>query len=106
MTVTALVDSGANFLCIPKHVAIQLQLKELHQREATLANNTKQLCTYVGPVSVKFENRECMVGALVLGESVLLGALPMEDMDLLIDPLRRKLVVNPSSPNIPMAIVM
>ena len=106
LTVTALVDSAAGFLCIPRHVALQLQIKELHQREVTLANDLKQLCPYVGPVHVKYKNRECMVGALVLGESVLLGALPMEDMDLQIDPRSRQLVVNPANPNIPMAIVM
>jgi len=43
--------------------------------------------------------------ALVLGDSVLLGAIPMEDMDLVIHPLDRKVSVNPESPDIPSAIV-
>lgn len=106
MDVTALVDSGASFLCLPPNVAMQLKLPELHKRETTLADNTKQLCPYVGPVYVKFQNRECLVGALVLGERVLLGALPMEDMDVQIDPLRRQLVVNPASPNIQTALAV
>ena len=106
LNVTALVDSGASFLCVPPHVALQLKLPELHKRETTLADNTKQLCPYVGPVYVKFLNRECLVGAMVLGEQVLLGALPMEDMDVQIDPRNRRLVVNPSSPNIQTAIVV
>ncbi len=106
MDVEALVDSGSMFLCVPSHVALQLKLKELHTREVTVANNAKQLCPYVVPVSVKFQNRECMTGALVLGEQVLLGAIPMEDMDLKIDMPGRKLMVNPASPNIPTAVVM
>ena len=105
MAVRAMVDSGALLLCIPRHVAIQLQLEELEQREITLADSSRQLAPYVGPIEVRFENRRCFVGALVLGDEVLLGAIPMEDMDVLIDPARQKLVVNPASPNIPMAPV-
>ena len=102
----ALVDFGSMFLCVPAHVALQFKLRELHTREVTFANNFKQLCLYVGPVYVKYGNRECMTGALVTGEQVLLGAIPMEDMDLKIDMQARKLVVNPASPNIPSAVVM
>ncbi|MFO1431217.1 MAG: clan AA aspartic protease [Candidatus Competibacteraceae bacterium] len=105
MAVRAMVDSGALLLCIPQHVAIQLQLEELEQREIMPADGSRQLVSYVGPVEVRFENRRCFVGALVLGDEVLLGAIPMEDMDVLIDPARQKLVVNPASPNIPMAPV-
>jgi len=45
------------------------------------------------------------VGALVLGDEVLLGAVPMEDMDLTIHPRRRRLEPDPRSPNIPHALV-
>ncbi len=105
MAVRAMVDSGALLLYIPQQVAIQLQLEELEQREIMLADSSRQLVSYVGPVEVRFENRRCFVGALVLGDEVLLGAIPMEDMDVLIDPARQKLVVNPASPNIPKAPV-
>jgi len=105
MSVRAMVDSGALLLCIPQHVAIQLQLEELEKREITLADGSRQLAPYVGPVEVRFENRRCFAGALVLGDEVLLGTIPMEDMDVLIDPARQKLMVNPASPNIPMAPV-
>ena len=105
MAVRAMVDSGALLLCIPQHVAIQLQLEKLEQRNIMLTDGSRQLVSYVGPVEVRFENRRCFVGALVLGDEVLLGAIPMEDMDVLIDPARQKLVVNPASPNIPMSPV-
>ncbi len=60
---------------------------------------------YVGPIKVSFGNRFCYVGALVLGDEVLLGAVPMEDMDLIVHPSRREVTVNPASPNIPHARV-
>jgi clan AA aspartic protease len=100
INVAALVDTGAVHLCIPEHVAIQLQLSELEKREVTIADGTKRLCSYVGPVKLQFENRSCFTGALVIGDSVLLGAIPMEDMDLIIQPALLKVSVNPINPNI------
>ncbi|HTF02722.1 MAG TPA: clan AA aspartic protease, partial [Bacteroidia bacterium] len=92
-------------LCIPQHVALQLQLNELEKREVTIADGSRQLCSYVGPVKLQFENRSCFTGALVIGDSVLLGAIPMEDMDLVIHPALLKVSVNPSNPNIPSSVV-
>jgi len=100
ITVRALADTGALHLCIPEHVAIQLQLEELYKREVTTADGGTHLCSYVGPVEVKFENRGCFTGALVLGDEVLLGAVPMEDMDVVLLPARQAVIVNPASPNI------
>ncbi len=97
----ALVDTGALHLCLPEHVALQLQLEELYQREVTTADGSRRLCPYVGPIEVHFENRACFTGGLVLGDEVLLGAVPMEDMDLVISPARQAVTVNPQSPNIP-----
>ena len=105
MDVDALVDTGALHLCIPSHLAIQLGLDEIYKREVTIANGQKQLCPYVGPLQVTFQNRGCFTGALVLGDEVLLGAVPMEDMDLVISPATQELTVNPASPNIPLSVV-
>jgi clan AA aspartic protease len=104
--VKSLVDTGALFLCIPEHIAIQLKLKEFEKREVTIADGSKQLVPYVGPVKINYKNRMCLTGALVLGEGVLLGAIPIEDMDLVIHPSRLKLEVNPDNPNIAGAVVM
>ena len=102
--VKSLVDTGSLHLCIPEHVAIQLELEELYKREVTTADGKKHLCLYMGPIQVKFENRGCFTGALVLGEEVLLGAVPMEDMDVVVSPAKQALIVNPESPNIAMSI--
>ncbi len=103
--VDPLVDSGAVHLCIPEHVRIQLNLEEIDKKEVILANATRQVVPYVGPIEIKFKNRTGFVGALVMGDQVLLGAIPMEDMDLVIIPSERKLDINPNSPNMASSIV-
>ena len=105
LEVEALVDTEAAMLCVPDYVAGQLGLAVLERREVTTADGKQRQCDYVGPVQVQFGNRSCFVGALVLGDSVLLGAIPMDDMDLVIHPLHRRVTVNPKSPDIPSAIV-
>jgi len=100
----ALVDTGALHLCLPEHIAIQLKLTELEKREVTLANGKKQLYSYSGPVRVNCLGRSCYTGALVLGDGVLLGVIPMEDMDIVVNPATRKVTVNPDSPNIPSSL--
>lgn len=98
--VNALVDSGALWLIIPEHVANQLRITNLEEREVTLADGAKRLVPYAGPVRVRFGNRTGFTGALVMGNEVLLGGIPMEDMDLILHPLRQMLMANPENPNI------
>ena len=95
-----MVDSGATYLCILQHIALQLGLGELQKREVILADGSVKLVPYVGPVKIEFENRLCFTGATVLGDQCLLGAIPMEDMDLVIHPKLFRLSVNPASPNV------
>jgi len=103
--VVALADSGAVHLCIPEHVQIQLKLEAIDNKEVTLADGSKKVVPYVGPIELRFKNRVGFAGALVMGDQVLLGAIPMEDMDLVIVPKTRTLDVNPDSPNIASSIV-
>ena len=53
---------------------------------------------------LRFGNRQCFVGALVMGDEVLLGAIPMEDMDLVVVPMTRQVATNPASPNVPSSV--
>ncbi len=101
----ALADTGALMLCIPEHVALQLALETESEREVSVADGRRRKVPYVGPIKVAFGQRFCYVGALVLGDEVLLGAVPMEDMDLVVLPGWRELTVDPQSPNIPHARV-
>jgi len=102
--VNALADTGALHLCIPEHVAIQLALSELEQRTVTFADGSSRALPYVGPIEIRFANRRCFVGAMVFGDETLLGAIPMEDLDLVVHPATRTVAVNPASPNIPSSI--
>ena len=101
ITRNALVETGALMLCIPSEVAAQLNLSELDRRPVVSADGSVHQVPYVGPIRLDFENRFCFVGALVLGDEVLLGAVPMEDMDLVVHPGSRTLTVNPLHPNKP-----
>ncbi|MBI4309529.1 MAG: clan AA aspartic protease [Candidatus Omnitrophica bacterium] len=102
--ITTLVDSGAFHLCIPEHIRLQLKLEIVEQKEISLADGTRKLVPYAGPVQIHFKNRTGFAGALVMGDEALLGVIPMEDMDLVIHPLKRSLDVNPDSPNVPTSI--
>jgi hypothetical protein len=73
----------------------------LETRETTTADGSSHTVPYAGPVKVGFENRNCFVGTLIMGDEVLPGAVLMEDMDLVILPKLLKLSVNPDSPNVP-----
>ena len=98
--IDALADTGAVHLCIPIHVQIQLELEEIDRKEVVLADGSRKLVPYVGPIELRYRNRIGFAGALVMGEQPLLGAIPMEDMDLVVVPKTRRVIVNPESPNI------
>lgn len=69
-------------------------------RAVTGADGTKTSVPYVGPIVVRFKTRVGCTGALVLGDRVVLGAIPLADMDLVIPPGTRTVDVNPDSPNL------
>ena len=102
----ALVDSGAAELCISKLIALQLKLQTVEQRIVTYADGRKKSVDYVGPIRVKVFGRHAFSGAMVTGNGVLLGAMPMQSMDVLIDPARHQLIPNPEYPNVPGALAM
>ena len=93
------------FLCIPQHVCPQLGLDVLQEREVELADGSCVSVPYVGPALARFTNRTGVMGAPVLGDEVLLGAIPMEDLDLVVNARDRTVDVNPASPTIASGIV-
>ena len=101
ITANAIVDTGATDLVIPEHIAIQLQFTDLKPRETHLADGSRKLVRYVGPVKVEMQGRDCVTGALVMGDRVLLGVIPMEAMDMIVHPRSEQVVPNPESPNVP-----
>src|SRR6267142_3295986 len=104
--VRALVDSGAYQMVINEHVKQQLDLQVVEERVVTLADSELRV-EVVGPIEIHFKNRMTVAHAIVLpaARDVLLGSIPMEDLDVVIDPKRQTLDVNPANPNIAVTIV-
>ena len=97
--IEAFADTGVAHMCIPEHIHIQLQLEEQDAKEVTLADGSRKLVPYVGPIELLYENRIGFAGALAGGDEPLLGVIPMEDMELVVVPGTRQVIVNPISPN-------
>jgi clan AA aspartic protease len=104
VTTKALVDSGAWDLVLNEQIQQQLQLSVVGKELVRLADETLLEVDVVGPVQVRFEDRTTLVGRAVVmptTSEVLLGAYPMEGLDVFIDPKRQRLLVNPKSPDNP-----
>ena len=100
MGVNALIDTGAITLTINDEIANQLGLEVQDQVDVELAEGTRGKSNLVGPVDIRFQNRITSCLALVLADAseVLLGAIPMEGMDVVIDPKMQQLTVHPDRP--------
>lgn len=100
ISVKMLVDTGAYNLCINETIQQQLDLPFVEKRKGVSANGHIEEYDVVGPVQVLFKNRKTVCYALVLhgDNEPLLGSIPLEDMDVLIHPLREELIVNPDHP--------
>jgi clan AA aspartic protease len=100
LKINILVDTGIVYMCINETIQAQLQLPVVEKRKGQLANGSIVEYDVVGPIEVKFKNRRCSVDAMVLpgDNEPLLGAIPLEDMDVLIHPYKQELIVNPEHP--------
>lgn len=104
--VHALVDTGATFMCVTEEIAVQLgfDTSEVSTAVVTLANDHQIKAPRIAPIEIAFGNRSYVTEALALGNEALMGVLPLEAMDLMVDPLRQQLIVNPAHPNYPVAL--
>jgi clan AA aspartic protease len=102
LQVSALVDSGAYLLVMPPDLARLLGLPKQGEQLSELADGSLVNLDIVGPVDVRFQNRATVCRAAVLPgcKEVLLGAIPIEDLDVVIDLKQQKMMVNPASPTI------
>jgi predicted aspartyl protease len=95
--VRAMADTGAGTLVINEWVRAKLGLKVLGLKRATLANNQREVCKVTEPVEVHWNDRSMSCRALVIADqgsvgdgTVLLGAIPLEDMDLIVNPVTQQ----------------
>lgn len=102
MRVSMLVDGGAYMLVINDRIREQLDLPIVEEQTMRLADETEMRVKVVGPVEVRFEHRSTTTRAAAIPGNVepLLGVIPMEDLDVVVDPKQQRLIVNPESPYI------
>lgn len=95
--VNMLVDSGSYYLVINENIQAVLQLPVLRKERFRLANDRAEEHAIVGPVQVKFVDKTASCDAILLPGDCepLLGAIPMEALDVLIHPQRQELILNP-----------
>ena len=100
MTVTMLVDTGWYMLCINEEIQAQMKFHIIEKRKAETADGRILEFDVADNVHLRFKNRTTTCRAMILpGDSEpLLGAIPLEDMDVLIHPQRQELIVNPAHP--------
>jgi len=100
MFVNIRVYTGADMLCINESIQEQLKFPVMEKRKAQLAIGQFLECDVVSSVELQFKNRRTICNAMILpGDAEpLLGCIPLEDMDVLIHPLRQELIVNPDHP--------
>lgn len=104
--INALVDTGVTFMCVTEEIALQLgfDTTEVTRQMVTLADDHQRKVPKIAPIEIGFENRSYVTEAVVLGNEPLLGVIPLEAMDLMIDPRQQQLIVNPQHPNYPVAL--
>ncbi|MEI6744924.1 MAG: clan AA aspartic protease [Methylococcaceae bacterium] len=107
MEINALVDTGATFMCVTEEIALQLgfDTTEVSRQVVTLADGHQRKVPKIAPIEIAFENRTYVTEAVVLGNEALLGVIPMEAMDLVVNPRLQTLIANPQHPNYPVALV-
>lgn len=93
---SALVDSGATYLCLPQRLVDQLGLPLNGTRPTKTAAGLRQMKVY-GGAAIEVEGRSCEVEVMSLEESeqALLGQVPLEVLDFWIDPTNQRLIGNP-----------
>ena len=101
----ALVDSGAAELCIPERLAQQLRLKYAGERVVEFADGRQEAADVMITVKLDVFGLSWAGQAVVIGNEVLLGALPMESLGLQVDPRGRRVFPDPASPNVPTAVL-
>jgi clan AA aspartic protease len=94
VTVSAIVDTGASTLIINEEIRQQLGLELLGTRTTNFADGGQKECGITEPVDIHWKNRDCSVRAVVIpgAKAILLGAIPLEDMDLMVNPVKQELV--------------
>jgi len=94
LKVEAMPDTGAWTLVINEDVRQKLGLSIEETSESTLADGITNTYNVTEGIKIRWKDRSTVLPAVVVPNSkeILLGALPLEAMDLMVDPVNEKLV--------------
>ena len=92
--VLAMVDTGAETLVINEAMRQELGLELAGERHVSMANETGGTCPFTEPVEIYWKDRSAVARAIVLpgASEVLLGAIPLEELNVMADPVTQQLV--------------
>ena len=94
----ALVDTGATHLCLPQHFIQQLGLQHYRTRKARTSSGELRDFEMYGMVRLTIQGRECNTEVAALSDDcpALIGQIPLELLDWVVDPIGQKLIGNPA----------
>lgn len=93
----ALVDTGATTLCLPASMIEELGLVSFGER-VSMSSQGPRKARIFGPVKLTIQGRDCNVDVLELPDGIpaLIGQVPLELLDFVVDPPGRRLIGNPA----------
>jgi clan AA aspartic protease len=102
--IDALVDTGATMLVLPSDVVDAIGLSRHGTRRAKLADGSVVQVDVAGPIRLSIVGRDMIAEALVMptGSTALIGQIPLEALDLIVDPKNQECRPNPASPDTPL----
>jgi len=102
--VSALVDTGASTLALPADVCDALGLVEFEQTRVRLADGRTVEASWVGGLRLEILGRQMICDALRLpaGTTPLVGQIPLERLDLVVEAKTHDLRANPAHPDGPL----
>ena len=99
--IEALVDTGATLMSLPQEELDKLGVRVFSERTSRFANGQTAIKKIYGPIHIRVMGRDALVAATAShpGMPSLLGQIPLESLDLLVDPKRHRLI--PGHPDYP-----
>jgi clan AA aspartic protease len=108
VNVRTMVDTGTTHMIVPANIARELgfDLNDVSTYRLTVADTRRIQCPCIAPLQITWGDRHYKTEAAVLGDECLMGVLPLEAMDLVVDPKRECLTANPKHPDGPVFLAM
>jgi clan AA aspartic protease len=103
VNVRVMVDTGTTHMIVTADVARELgfDLEEMSTYSLTVADSRRVRCPRIQPVQIRFDDRTYLTEAAVLGDECLMGVIPLEAMDLVVNPKLERVTPNPAHPDGP-----